>query len=810
MVLSAVERLPLKCKGTVKVTCKIVRVCACILGVVASAVAGQEQQLKPLPIEEALKIRSFLPRVPISLSPDGQWLAYGIQEAAKFAALDDIRYSTLTQTGAPNALVGGDIWIANTHTGQSRNLTNREGTNWAPAWSPDGRHLAFVSDRGGKPQLWLWEKSSDKMRRASDDVINPGLPFERPYEWTRDSKHIVIRLLPEGMNLEGLLDLVYGPRQLPDSQSKMSQLRVNVQKSEVIPIGAPQPQITANLDKSDQLLLSDVAVIDIQKAETIRIARQLRLIWLSVSPDSSHVGMMSYSGQVAGDKQQLLWELSLASLATRQFGVAARNLSSGNRRILWSPDSNRLAYETVGNDHKHQISFLSPIDSGKARTLTLPSDFETSDSFGIGATPWLWDGTGQTLYMINGNALWKIGSATGEVKRVAEIPSHTFLDLIAVRDNLRLWVPFGDGAAIVLTREDRTLQEGFYRVDLTTGESTKILEEPQTVSIGLKDMEVSEDRKMLTYLAEGVQHPKDIWILEPDVGTSRQVTITNTVLRNYELGSSRLVRWKSIDGQDLQGAILLPAGYKEGEHYPLIVYVYGGSLLSTTLNKWNGDNGVLNMQLLATRGYAVLFPDAPLGVGEPIGDLTNTVLPGVAKAIDLGIADPERVGIIGQSYGGYSALALVEHSKQFKAAVSISGIVNLFSSYEKPGFGVGIGWVENGQGRMGGSMWQYRDRFIENSPLFYLDRVQTPILLIHGDADQTVPVSESRMAFQSLRRLGKEVTLAEYQGEGHAPARWTYRNQVDFCNRVIAWFDKYLKGDSPRQGSSLPLSRNSE
>ena len=174
-------------------------------------------------------------------------------------------------------------------------------------------------------------------------------------------------------------------------------------------------------------------------------------------------------------------------------------------------------------------------------------------------------------------------------------------------------------------------------------------------------------------------------------------------------------------------------------------------------------------------------------------DLAKTVLPGVNKAIDLGIADPERLGIMGASYGGYSTLALITQTTRFKAAVMHAGFGNLISDYGemmRDGSARSITLAENGQTRMGGTPWQYRDRFIENSPVFYLDRVQTPLLITHGSKDNAVPPFLGDEIFVGLRRLGKEVTYAKYEGEDHTLTN--YPNQVDYLNRVFSWFGDHL------------------
>jgi dipeptidyl aminopeptidase/acylaminoacyl peptidase len=177
-------------------------------------------------------------------------------------------------------------------------------------------------------------------------------------------------------------------------------------------------------------------------------------------------------------------------------------------------------------------------------------------------------------------------------------------------------------------------------------------------------------------------------------------------------------------------------------------------------------------------------------------DLAKSVLPGVNKTIDLGIVDPDHIGIMGHSNGGYSTVALIVQTNRFKAALEISGTADLWSLYGEMGedgtaFGVSI--LEHGQDAMGGTPWEFRERYIENSPAFYLDRVETPLLVVQGSEDTGVAPFLGDQLFIALRRLGKEVTYAKYQGEEHSPANWTYVNQVDLCERMIAWFDTHLK-----------------
>ena len=184
----------------------------------------------------------------------------------------------------------------------------------------------------------------------------------------------------------------------------------------------------------------------------------------------------------------------------------------------------------------------------------------------------------------------------------------------------------------------------------------------------------------------------------------------------------------------------------------------------------------------------------------------KSVLPGINKAVESGLADPDRVGVTGHSYGGYSTLSLVAQSPRFKAAVMRAGMGNMIGQYGQlapDGTNYGLAWAESGQGRMGGSPWEFRERYLENSPYLYLDRVQTPLLIIHGGKDDAVPSYLADEVFTGLRRLGKPVTYARYEGESHWEGTWSFANQLDALTRSVAWFNRYLKAaEKPAAGKS--------
>ena len=256
----------------------------------------------------------------------------------------------------------------------------------------------------------------------------------------------------------------------------------------------------------------------------------------------------------------------------------------------------------------------------------------------------------------------------------------------------------------------------------------------------------------------------------------------------------------------MQGSLLLPPGFSQDTRYPLLVASYPGRSFSDAVNSFDGAPIVRLMQLFTTRGYAVLCADAPLRGRGPARDIAAAVLPGINKVVEIGIADPERIGVLGESAGGYAVMTLITQSTRFKAAVEMTGfasLLGLYGSFRPPVNHWAVGWAEDAAA-VGGNPWEYRERYIENSPMFSLDRVQTPLLMLHGTLDFTVNPHLAGEIFVGLRRLGKRVVYAQYRDEGHDIVKLA--NRRDALNRVIAWFAEHLQGEQaalPRQSAAI-------
>jgi len=516
-----------------------------------------------------------------------------------------------------------------------------------------------------------------------------------------------------------------------------------------------------------------------------------------LSPDGSRVVYSVPRSFEKPGSQQILFDLATVGIAGNQAQTIASAipLDFNGDRFRWSPDSLRVAYRESGPRMSGDCYVVS-IDAKRAENVTRFSP--VADTLSSGSEEPLWDDKGKSIFFIHGGALWQAAVGKGNAVKVAEIPSREIKAMIPRSGNL-LWTVDDGTATVVVAHDDAGKQDGFFKVELQSGASTRLLENGQCYTCAHTNQKfaVTADGRRLVYFQEGAQHDSDLWSTDAGFLTPRRLTELNPQFDKYEMGAARLIRWVSDDGQPLQGALLLPASYKDGLRYPLIVWVYGGFLQSNNFDRFGlATAGPFNMQLLATRGYAVLLPDMPLGVGSPMFEMAKAVLPAVNRVVDMGIADPSRLGVMGHSFGGYSTLSLIVQTNRFKAAIEASGfgdLVGAYGSMRPDGTAFEITVEEQGPGSMGGTPWEVRDRYIANSPVFFFDRIQTPLLVIQGAEDVTVAPFLGDEVFVGLRRLGKEVEYARYEGEGHSPLNWRYANQVDFCNRVITWFDTHLK-----------------
>lgn len=748
------------------------------------------QQLAPLPLEVALDIRTFPEWTPIDLSPDGQWVAFTVkQRVTSDGGLKNSRTGTYTR------MVGADVWLSNLKTNESRNLTQGKGSSWGPAWSPDGERLAFYSDRGGFQTLWVWDRKSDTVRQVSEAKVHVLAPFQVP-QWIPDGTKVLTVVWPEGLDAAavekaGKPDLSVAGAQSHETSPSVVIYRGGAENDRPTRLRAPT-------------WCGDLVVVDVSNGAFKRLTRDFVPMWFRPSPDGSRVAFTSWAQLETEKTLQVLYDLAVVDLPDGKPRVLVSHMRQmWGMSVSWSPTGTMLAYTTSGPLAQGDC-FIVPLSAGEPKNAT-PSPHP---KFGHPFRPPIWDREGKNVYLLATESkeelhlgqLWKIAVPAGAARQVASIPGYTLHGVIAPQSGSGFWSLDAGRSMVLIGRNDESLRFAILKVDLSTGNYVVAVEENKFYAEFdlIWKMDVSSDERHVIYTAQDAQHPEDIWVLRTDL-VARRVTDVNPQVDNHVMGTSRLVEWRSIDGQRLRGVLLLPAGYMEGRKCPLIVYPYPNAMRSSLVNLFGVARfpaGTENMQVLATRGYAVLLPDAPVRVGTAMQGILKAVMPGVDRVVELGIADPDRLGLMGHSSGGYGVLCLIVQTTRFKVAVSRSGFSDLIRyATTMDSYGGATSMQETEGNRTGGTLWDRREAFIENSPVFYLDKVQTPLLLTHGTAD-SISSAAAEETFVALRRLGKKVVYAKYEGEGHPEVDWRYGNQMDFLQRLIAWFDEHLKGSS--------------
>lgn len=312
-------------------------------------------------------------------------------------------------------------------------------------------------------------------------------------------------------------------------------------------------------------------------------------------------------------------------------------------------------------------------------------------------------------------------------------------------------------------------------------------------------------RAMKAKLSNQISFTKESFKVFPDWYTSDMSFKKVTALSNanpqqklYHWGTSELVSWTSLDGKELTGMLVKPENFDSNKKYPMIVNFYERS--SDGLHRHRApraERSTINYSFYTSRGYVIFNPDVAYRVGYPGESAYNCVIPGVTSLVEKGFIDKDNIGVQGHSWGGYQIAYLVTKTDIFKAAESGAPVPNMISAYG------GIRWwtglsrqfqYEHTQSRIGGTPWEYPARYIENSPIFNIDKINTPLLIMHNDADGHVPWYQGIEFFVSLRRLGKPSWFLNYNGEPHWPLK--LQNRKDFSIRMAQFFDYYLKGAS--------------
>ncbi|MFC2120109.1 alpha/beta hydrolase family protein [Bacteroidota bacterium] len=352
---------------------------------------------------------------------------------------------------------------------------------------------------------------------------------------------------------------------------------------------------------------------------------------------------------------------------------------------------------------------------------------------------------------------------------------------------------FDPGKAVYLTgHNEKTRADGYYKWSLKKQNApVKLI----SGNYKLGNIIKAKDTNELIYSKESFEIYPDILVSDLSFKNSIKISDSNPQQKEFLWGTAELYSWTSLDGRKLEGTVHKPENFDHDKKYPMIVNFYEKS--SQELFGYRmpeAHRSTVDYHYYTSNGYIVFNPDVYYKEGYPGEDAFNCVMPGVTALIAEGYIDEDHIGAQGHSWGGYQVAYLATRTNIFAAIESGAPVVNMFSAYGGIRWGSGLNrsfQYEHTQSRIGKTIWESPLRYIENSPIFTMDKVTTPILIMHNDNDGSVPWYQGIEYFIALRRLGKKAWLLNYNEADHWPTK--IRDKHDFQIRLAQFFDHYLK-----------------
>lgn len=344
--------------------------------------------------------------------------------------------------------------------------------------------------------------------------------------------------------------------------------------------------------------------------------------------------------------------------------------------------------------------------------------------------------------------------------------------------------------------DERTASSGYFKIKINTVKDPEMLI-MDNFSIDFDSKAKKSDK--IIWTKQSVSVFPDIWLSDLDFKGPKRVTNANPGQKNYIWPTVETVEWQSFNGETLKGLLYKPDNLDPQKKYPIIVYYYERNF--ETKNKYQNptpSSSTVNKTYYTSNGYLVFIPDITYKTGYPGQSAYNSIVSGTQYLTGkYAFIDKKHVGLQGQSWGGYQTAYLITQTDMYAAAMAGAPVANMTSAYGGIRWETGMSRMfqyEHSQSRIGGTLWEKPLQYIENSPLFYAPKVNTPLLIMHNDADGAVPWYQGIEFFVALRRLDKPVWMLSYNGEPHNLKPTSWANRMDLTERMFDFFEHYLKG----------------
>jgi dipeptidyl aminopeptidase/acylaminoacyl peptidase len=710
--------------------------------------------------------RKFSDVLDFTISKDARSLV--IATSSKKEETNGVYVVTPQTDGAPVVLLSGK--------GKYQRLT----------WDEDNTQLAFISDKDDaeakqpKFKLYLWNRSDSE---ASEAVSTSSTGFRREY------------VISDKANLTFALDgshLFFGNAPPPEPEKNADE-EIPADEKVLVDLWhwkddyiQPIQKVRAEQERNK----SYRAVYNIKSKKFLQLADDT-MEGVSPSNDGSvALGSDNRKYRVMSDYDPGFADYYLVNtddgsrkpLATKQRG--GFSLSPGAKYALYFDGKDWNSYSIADGRNTNLTANI------KSQFFNEENDTpQTPGSYGIAG----WTKDDHDVLIYDRYDIWLVspdGSGSRNLTDGVGRKEKTTLRYVRLDPKERSIDP--DKPMLLQAENEDTRDTGFFR--------EKVHSEalPQKLLMASKDFGTptkARDADVLMVTASRFDQFPDLWITNPDFRELKRVSNGDSQRAQFNWGTGELVSFKNTDGIALKGLLLKPENFDPKKKYPMIVYIY--ERLTQGLHQFRnpGPGTSINPTFYVSNGYLIFMPDIVYTIGYPGPSALKCVLPGIQAVVDKGYVDENAIGIQGHSWGGYQIAYMVTQTNRFKAAAPGALVANMTSAYSGIRWGTGLArqfQYERAQSRIGGSLWDYPLRFLDNSPLFRADKVQTPLLMIANDEDDAVPWQQGIEFFLALRRLDKEVYMFSYNGEKHGLRRRI--NQKDYTRRLQEFFDHFLKG----------------
>ncbi len=663
-----------------------------------------------------------------------------------------------------------------------------------------GTQLAFVSERDSSAKalqkfykLWYWKNGADSALAIAD----------RNTKWKEENSTVsengLISFSKSGQRLFFGVAPIVPPKDTTVPEFEKAQLDVWHYNDDYL-----QPFQLKNLDR--ELKRSYLAVFYPQDKTVIQLAdkslQDVRITgngdgrWFWATDDRASRKASQWAGRGKADAYAIDPKSGARMLVKAGLDGVPFGASPAGENLVW--------YDYADKQYHTWVEGKEFVVSNGVKTALYDEENDVPDDpspYGLMA----WEKDGSTLYVYDRYDIWKLDASGAKA-------AECLTGGIARKDSLQ--VRFQN-----LNRDDNFVEKGkpylftlFNTKDKTSGIKWQTLgtdfsfnqQQRQTYPVRLANFVKAKDADMLSYSTETYQQSPDIRVSKPGDAAGRPLDglvlcQPNPQQSQYNWGTAELVEWKAYTGKMTQGIVYKPEGFDPNKKYPLICYFY--ETLSDGLYGYIPPSPTpsrLNISFFVSRGYVVLAPDIHYRKGEPGQSAFDYIVSGARYLVKQGFVDSTKMGLQGQSWGGYQTAQLITMTPLFAAAWAGAPVANMTSAYG------GIRWesglnrqfqYEKTQSRIGATLWERQDLYLKNSPLFHLPKVQTPLVIMSNDADGAVPWYQGIELFTAMRRLDKKVWLLQYNNEAHNLVE--RRNRKDIQIREQEYFDWLLKGEAP-------------